>query len=115
MAFLGLYAQGSDRARIKALQAVIKLIRLFSRKDVTETPGPRAAEDSQAHLQPPRKTRGKFNLAIALIGPDDKVIAEAETLLAIAPAPAPLEPVVAEGSDATAALPGGEAACHWTL
>jgi hypothetical protein len=62
------------------------------------------------HLVLPRSTSGEFNLAIALIGPDDKVIAEAETLLAIAPAPAPLEPVVTEGSDATAALPGGEAA-----
>ena len=58
----------------------------------------------------PRSTSGEFNLAIALIGPDDKVIAEAETLLAIAPAPAPLEPVVTEGSVATAALPGGGAA-----
>lgn len=62
------------------------------------------------HLVLPRSTSGEFNLAIALIGADDKVIAEAETLLAIAPAPAPLEPVVTEGSDATAALPGGEAA-----
>jgi hypothetical protein len=62
------------------------------------------------HLVLPRSTSGEFNLAIALVGPDDKVIAEAETLLAIAPAPAPLEPVVTEGSDATAALPGGEAA-----
>ena len=62
------------------------------------------------HLVLPRSTGGKFNLAIALIGPDDKVIAEAETLLAIAPAPAALEPVVTEGSEATAALPGGETA-----
>ena len=62
------------------------------------------------HLVLPRSTSGDFNLAIALIGPDDKVITEAETLLAIAPAPAPLESVVTEGSDATTALPGGEAA-----
>ena len=61
------------------------------------------------HLVLPRSTSGEFYLAIALIGPDDEVIAEAETLLAIAAAPAPFEPVV-EGSDATAALPGGEAA-----
>jgi Bacterial SH3 domain len=59
------------------------------------------------HLVLPRSTSGEFNLAMALIGPDDEVIAEAETLLAIAPAPAPLE---TEGSDATAALPAGEAA-----
>jgi len=62
------------------------------------------------HLALPRGTSGEFKLVIALIGPDDTVIAEAETLLAIAPAPTPIEPVVAEGTDAAPSLPGGEAA-----
>jgi hypothetical protein len=62
------------------------------------------------HLVLPRSTSGEFNLAIALVAPDDTVIAEAETHLAIAPAPTRLEPVVAEGSDATAPLPDGDAA-----
>lgn len=62
------------------------------------------------HLVLPAGAAGEFKLAIALIAPDDKVVAEAETLLAITPAPAPPEPVVAETSDAPAALPDGEAA-----
>ena len=67
-------------------------------------------EIGDLHLVLPRSTSGEFNLAIELIGPDDKVIAEAETLLVIAPGPMPLEPIVVEGSDATAPLPDGEAA-----
>jgi hypothetical protein len=59
----------------------------------------------------PRSTTiGEFRLAIALIGPDENVIARAETILTVAPAPAPLEPVVTEYSDETAALPGGKVA-----
>jgi hypothetical protein len=55
----------------------------------------------------PRSTTiGEFRLAIALIGPDETIIARAETILNVAPAPAPLEPVMAENSDADAALPG---------
>ncbi len=41
------------------------------------------------HLVLPAGASGEFKLGIALIGPDDKVIAEAETLLEIAPAPVP--------------------------
>ena len=56
---------------------------------------------------------GEFRLGIALIGPDDQVIAEAETLLEIAPAPAPVEqaaPVASglpspDGSEAAASAP----------
>jgi hypothetical protein len=51
-------------------------------------------------------TIGEFKLAIALIGPDENIIARAETILTIAPAATPLEPVMAEA----AALPGGEVA-----
>ena len=36
----------------------------------------------------PASANGEFKLGIALIAPDDKVVAEAETLLEIAPAPA---------------------------
>src|SRR5262245_39937108 len=55
----------------------------------------------------PRSTTvGEFKLAIALIGPDEDIITRAETILTIAPAPAPLEPVMAEA----AAFPGGEVA-----
>jgi hypothetical protein len=60
------------------------------------------------HLGIPRSTNGEFNVAIELIGPDDKVIAKAGMLLAVVPA-TPLEPIGAEVSDA-ATLLGGEAA-----
>jgi Bacterial SH3 domain len=59
---------------------------------------------------PRSTTNGEFRLAIALVGPDENIIARAETILNVAPAPTPLEPVVAEDSDAPAALPGGEVA-----
>jgi hypothetical protein len=49
----------------------------------------------------PVAASGEFKLAIALIAPDDKVIAETETLLALAPAPAP-EPVALQAPE-----PGG--------
>jgi len=65
----------------------------------------------------PAGASGQFKLGIALIGPDDRVIAEAVTLLAIAPAPAPSEPAAAEAGSvpspevsepaATAAFPDG--------
>jgi hypothetical protein len=59
---------------------------------------------------PRSTTNGEFRLAIALVGPDENIIARAETILNVAPAPTPLEPVVAEDSDTPAALPGGEVA-----
>lgn len=62
------------------------------------------------HLALPASTSGAFKLAIALIAPDDRVIAEAETLLEIAPAPVPARPVMAEASDATTSVGDGEAA-----
>jgi hypothetical protein len=43
-------------------------------------------------LVAPGDANGEFKLGLALIAPDNKVIAEAETLLGIAPAPAPAEP-----------------------
>jgi hypothetical protein len=59
----------------------------------------------------PRSTTiGEFRLAVALVGPDENVIARAETILNVAPAAAPSEPVMAEDSDAPAAVPGGEVA-----
>jgi hypothetical protein len=59
----------------------------------------------------PRSTTiGEFRLAVALVAPDETIIARAETILNVAPAPAPLEPVTAENSDAGTALPGGEVA-----
>jgi hypothetical protein len=59
----------------------------------------------------PRSTTiGEFRLAIALVAPDETIIARAETILNVAPAPAPPEPVMAENSDADTALPGGEVA-----
>jgi hypothetical protein len=59
------------------------------------------------HLVLSRSTTiGEFKLAIALIGPDENIIARAETILTIAPAAAPLEPVMAEA----APLPGSEVA-----
>jgi Bacterial SH3 domain len=57
---------------------------------------------------PRSTTLGEFRLAIALVGPDENIIARAETILTVAPAPAPLEPVMAEVSDAPAVLPGRE-------
>jgi hypothetical protein len=69
--------------------------------------------DQIADLQlvlPPSTTIGEFKVAIALVGPDENIIARAETILNVAPAPAPLEPVVAEDSDDLPALPGGEVA-----
>ena len=65
----------------------------------------------------PSGANGEFKLGIALIAPDDSVVAEAETLLEIAPAPVPADPAVTEASSApepelkaTAAGPvGGEA------
>jgi len=72
------------------------------------------------HLALPASATGEFKLGIALIAPDDKVIAEAETLLAIAPAPVPAEPPAVEASSvpspelsepaATPALPEGSEA-----
>jgi hypothetical protein len=59
---------------------------------------------------PRSTTLGEFRLAIALVGPDENVIARAETILTVAPAPTPLEPVRAEDRDETAALPGSEVA-----
>ena len=44
----------------------------------------------------PAGANGEFKLGIALIAPDDTVIAEAETLLEIAPAPAAAEPAATE-------------------
>jgi hypothetical protein len=59
----------------------------------------------------PRSTTiGEFRLAITLIAPDENIIARAETILTVAPAPTPLEPVMAEDSDEAAAVPGGEVA-----
>jgi hypothetical protein len=59
----------------------------------------------------PRSTTiGEFRLAIALVGPDESIIARAETILTVAPARAPLEPVMVEDSDEAAAVPGGEVA-----
>ncbi len=58
----------------------------------------------------PRGTSGEFKLAIALIGPDENIIARAETILTIAPAPTRVEPVMAGDSDEAAAPPGGEVA-----
>jgi SH3 domain-containing protein len=56
----------------------------------------------------PGDADGEFKLGVALIGPDGSVIATAETLLAIASAPAPVRPPAVEAS---AGLPaGGEAA-----
>ena len=46
----------------------------------------------------PADANGEFKLGIALIGPDDRVIAEAETLLEIAPAPTPAEQAALEES-----------------
>ena len=46
------------------------------------------------HLVLPAGATGEFKLGIVLIAPDDQVIAEAETLLAIAPQPAPPGPAV---------------------
>jgi hypothetical protein len=64
----------------------------------------------------PAGANGEFKLGIALIAPDDRVIAEAATLLEIAPAPAPADPVATEASsgpepavsEATAAIPDGD-------
>jgi hypothetical protein len=56
----------------------------------------------------PAGANGEFKLGIALIAPDDTVIAEAGSLLVIAPAPvapAPVAPVMAEAGGAS--LPGG--------
>lgn len=50
------------------------------------------------HLVLPAGAHGEFKLGIALIAPDGKVIAVAETLLAIAPAPVPAEPAAPAGS-----------------
>jgi hypothetical protein len=67
----------------------------------------------------PVSAKGEFKLAVALIAPDDSIVAEAETLLEIAPAPiraeaAATEPgssVAPEAGEATAAVPDdGEAA-----
>ena len=46
----------------------------------------------------PSSANGEFKLGIVLIAPDDKVIAEAETLLEIAPAPVPAAPATEAGS-----------------
>ena len=46
----------------------------------------------------PSSANGEFKLGIVLIDPDDKVIAEAETLLEIAPAPVPAAPATEAGS-----------------
>ena len=40
-------------------------------------------------LVAPVSAKGEFKLAVALIAPDDSIVAEAETLLEIAPAPVP--------------------------
>lgn len=87
--------------------------------------------DSEWTLQPdqigdldlvlPSGASGEFKLGIVLLAADDSVIAEAETLLEIAPAPVPAEPAATEASSGlepepskamvTAALPdGGQAA-----
>jgi hypothetical protein len=56
----------------------------------------------------PGDADGEFKLGVTLIAPDGSVIATAETLLAIASAPAPVQPPAVEAS---ASLPaGGEAA-----
>jgi SH3 domain-containing protein len=68
----------------------------------------------------PADVQGEFKLGVALIAPEGKAIAAAESLLAIAPAPVPAEPPVAATSGgpssevddpaASAAVPdGGEA------
>src|SRR5262245_13472415 len=59
---------------------------------------------------PASTTIGEFKLAVALVGPDETVLARAETILTVAPAPAPSEPVVAAGGDELPPLPGGEEA-----
>ena len=46
----------------------------------------------------PSSANGEFKLGIVLIAPDDKVIAEAETVLEIAPAPVPAAPATEAGS-----------------
>jgi hypothetical protein len=71
-------------------------------------------------LVAPVSAKGEFKLAVALIAPDDSIVAEAETLLEMAPAPVPAEAAatepgiggaVPEAGDATAAVPDqGEAA-----
>ena len=69
--------------------------------------------DQIADLQlvlPGSTTIGEFKLAITLVGPDENIIARAETILTVAPAPTPLEPVMAEDSDGPAVQPGGEVA-----
>ena len=69
----------------------------------------------------PASANGEFKLGIALIAPDDRVVAEAETLLEIAPAPAAADPAATEAgggpepevseATATGGIPsGGEAA-----
>jgi hypothetical protein len=49
----------------------------------------------------PAHANGEFKLGIALIAPDDKVTAEAETLLVIAPAPVLAEQAAPEASSVT--------------
>lgn len=56
----------------------------------------------------PGDAPGEFKLGIALIAPDDKVIAEAEALLAIAPAQAPMASVALSPDPDDAAAPGTE-------
>lgn len=60
------------------------------------------------HLVLPAGASGGFKLGIALIAPDDKVLAEAETLLEITPPPAPAERVTSEEGGALS--PGGSEA-----
>ena len=69
------------------------------------------------HLVLPPEATGEFKLSIVLIAPDDQVIAEAETLLTIAPQTPPPEPAVSvagsiasPGEAATAVLPDGSEA-----
>ena len=54
------------------------------------------------HLVLPAGATGEFKLGIALIAPDNTIIAEAETLLEIAPAPVSAEPAMAEASSVDA-------------
>jgi hypothetical protein len=56
----------------------------------------------------PAAANGEFKFGIALVAPDDRVIAEAETLLVIAPVL--VEPVAAEQSGGVPSLSDGEAA-----
>jgi hypothetical protein len=76
-------------------------------------------------LMLPSGASGEFKLHIALVTPDEQVIAEAATLLAIAPAPVPVVPPAAEPNSvfsptvnepvAAAALPDDNASAGFSV